>query len=116
MLKSFLSLLLLIIFPPVTRAARVLIVDPGDTETGRQCMRVALAFRPAEVRRVQFAQINSALGDQWDAVIWLDPEPSLYEPIKPTWEKLLADKSVGLMVIGLPHDQAGKQALLASLK
>src|SRR5438552_6748091 len=107
MLKStLLSLLVGTAFSLPALATRVLIVDPGDTETGRRCMGIALAFRPADVRRVQFAGINSALDDHWDTVIWLDSEPSFYEPIKTAWEKLLADKSIGLMFIGLPHDQA----------
>src|SRR5947207_10203951 len=117
MLKSILlSLLIVAGLPLPALATRVLIVDPGNTETGRRCMRIALAFPLAEVHCVQFAGINAALDRQWDAVVWLDPEPSLYEPIKPAWQKLLADKSVGLMFIGLPHDQAGKDALVAALK
>src|SRR5262245_36036583 len=109
------ALLIFFVAAPL-QAARFVIIDPGDTETGRACQRITSAFAQSTTRRISFGEISHAITDHWDAIIWLDPEPSLYESIGPAWKKLIADKSVGLMFVGLPHDQTGKDALVAALK
>jgi hypothetical protein len=97
--------------------ARVLVIDPGDTLTGVRVEQI-LSNLPIleQVRRVDVSGLTNAAGADWDAVVWLDPEPSLYKPdASAAWKKLLAS-GAGVMVIGLPRDSAGRRALIDALQ
>jgi len=50
-------------------------------------------------------------------VIWLSPEPTLYQnEAQQRWRETLANNQIGLFILGLPHDDAGREALTAALK
>jgi hypothetical protein len=114
--------ILLITFAAVlqTRAANpldVLIVDPGHTDTGDAVARALKSLSDATIDRVDMPALREARIENRSAIIWIGPEPTLYAGENARiWKDILADHSTGLMVLGLPGDDAGRAALFAGLK
>src|SRR3954454_23249170 len=78
---------------------RILVVDPGDSETGRSCERTLseLPGAPA-VRRIDLAHIGAAGDECWDGVVGLRPEPSLYAGAsEQLWRRITGDPKTGLL-------------------
>lgn len=106
------SVLVAGLFAIRTDAARILVVDPADTEAGELCADAL----PGQVTRIT-SPSQIAANEKWDAVVWFRPQPLLYAGnYLHLWNKVLADPSAGLMIVGLPHDQAAQAALFDALK
>src|SRR2546423_1861673 len=112
MMLKLTSIVVLVLIASVARAEqlRLLIVDPADSETGRTCEEILLPGNT--VRRSDLAHIAGAANERWNAVIWLRPEPTLFpDTSRALWEKIVGEKQTGLMLIGQPHDQPGRDAM-----
>src|SRR5205823_4225539 len=67
------------------------------------------------LKKVDVGQLGGVADERWDAVVWISPEPLLYQGAAESAFKKLFDRSGGLLVIGLAHDEPGRKALFKAL-
>src|ERR1700759_2208943 len=81
-------------------AAKILIVDPAETESG-ELLEAQLKLSPdVSVTRVDITQLRRLPSIDANEVIWLNPEPTLYLPdIAKRFNDIVADKKIGLLII-----------------
>ena len=92
---------------------QALVVDPAHTDTGQA---IAEAIGRDEVWKGDITDLRrTKVGAE--RVIWLSPEPTLYSPeVLERFQKIVGDPSIDLILIGLPHDQAGCDKLVELLR
>jgi hypothetical protein len=100
------------------RAERsVLVVDPAHTDTGDAVAAWLSELPETKVRKVDVKQLRQSPAPTAGAVVWLAPEPNLYEgDARARWDSIVGNKAIGLMTIGLPHDDDGRAALMKALR
>src|SRR5689334_22254663 len=101
----------LLIFPALVQAQalNIPVVDPGHTDTGDTAITAFSAMpNVGTLKRIDLPQTTEASNQKWDAVVWIDPEPTLYKAdSEAAWKSIATNKNHGLMVIGLPQDDPG---------
>jgi hypothetical protein len=99
-----------------TPPLRILLVDPGHTETGDYCAAAVAENPGAIVKRVDLSQIDETRGSKWDAAIWVRPQPDLYKGESARfWNEVTGQRLTGLMVIGMPRDDSARKAVLQAV-
>jgi hypothetical protein len=118
MVRVMIALIMLVAGVSRADQIKVLLVDPAHTDTGDAVAESLAASRNFEVRKVDITQLRPTTQPTDEkVVIWLTPEPSLYTgEALARWSAIAADKSIGLMFMGLPHDEAGRKSLCEALR
>ena len=95
---------------------RMLIVDPACSESGDYCSAALSGIPGATLKKIDLTQIEQVRGQEWDAVVWVWPQPSFYKGAAAAlWREVTSNKSAGVMILGLPQDDAGRAAVFDAL-